>query len=380
MSKKYRIAVIGTGMIANCAHLPAIDNLRKQGLAEIVACADIRPEAAEETANRWGIGEWFADPQEMLDKYAGQLDIVSVCTPNNYHKPWSIAAMKAGANVMCEKPMALTYKDAKEMFAVADELGKVLFPCQSRRWTNDMVFCKDAMEQAQIGKPYFADISFCRRYGIPSWGMFHMKEENGGGPYCDLGVHFVDSLLWMCGNPRVEAVSGMSYDVLGHQGKDIMINIKESGAHSGTVFTPRPYDHKEFSVEEAAMGTIRLEGGFLVNFKFTWALNYPTSSSFVVCGPEGGIDAKAMKLYKNVGHYQAETDLKYFDNRKYNYVTSFDGHWYMYEHVLNVLEGKEERIVKPEETLNVVASIECFYRSAAENREVKSTELEGYEL
>ena len=100
----------------------------------------------------------------------------------------------------------------------------------------------------------------------------------------------------------------------------------------------------------------------------------------MVCGPEGGIDAKAMKLYKNVCHYQAETDLKYFDNRKYNYVTSFDGHWYMYEHVLNVLEGKEERVVKPEETLNVVASIECFYRSAAEGREVRATELEGYEL
>ena len=380
MSKKYRIAIIGTGMIANCAHLPAIDNLRKQGLAEIVACADIRAEAARETAARWGIGQWFTDPQEMLNKYAGQLDIVSVCTPNNYHKSWSIAAMRAGANVMCEKPLALTYRDAKEMFAVADELGKVLFPCQSRRWTNDMVFCKDAMEQAQIGKPYFADISFCRRYGIPSWGMFHMKEENGGGPYCDLGVHFVDSLLWMCGNPRVEAVSGMSFDCLSHQGKDILINIKESGAHSGTVFTPRPYDHNEMSVEESAMGTIRLEGGFLVNFKFTWALNYPTSRNFVICGPEGGIDAENFKLYKNVGHYQAETDLKYFDNRKYNYVTSFDGHWYMYEHVLNVLEGKEERIVKPEETLNVVASIECFYRSAAENREVRATELEGYEL
>lgn len=81
-----------------------------------------------------------------------------------------------------------------------------------------------------------------------------MKEQNGGGPYCDLGVHFVDSLLWMCGNPRVLSVSGMSFDCLSHQGKDIMINIKESGAHAGTVFTPRPYDPKEMSVEEAAMG------------------------------------------------------------------------------------------------------------------------------
>ena len=108
----------------------------------------------------------------MLDKHKDKLDIVAVCTPNLAHKTWSIAALKAGANVMCEKPLALTYRDAKEMFAVADACGKVLFPCQSRRWTNDMVFCKDAMEQAQIGKPYYADISFCRRYGIPSWGMF----------------------------------------------------------------------------------------------------------------------------------------------------------------------------------------------------------------
>ena len=379
MSEKFRIALIGTGMICNCAHLPAINNLRKKGLAEIVACADIREEAAKETAERWNIPEWYTDPQEMLDKHKDKLDIVAVCTPNLAHKTWSIAALKAGANVMCEKPLALTYRDAKEMFAVADACGKVLFPCQSRRWTNDMVFCKDAMEQAQIGKPYYADIIFCRRYGIPSWGMFHMKEQNGGGPYCDLGVHFVDSLLWMCGNPRVLSVSGMSFDCLSHQGKDIMINIKESGAHAGTVFTPRPYDPKEMSVEEAAMGTIRLEGNFLVNFKFTWALNYPTSRSFVICGPEGGIDAENMKLYKNVGHYQAETDLKYFDNRAYNDVKAFDGHWYMYEHVLRVLKGEEERIVKPRETLNVVASIECFYRSAAEGREVRAEELEGYD-
>lgn len=378
--KKYRIALIGAGMIGNCAHLPAMDNLRKKGLAEIVACADPREEAARETAARWGIPHWYGDPQEMLDRHAGELDLVAVCTPNLSHKTWTMAALKAGANVMCEKPLAVTYRDAKEMFDCAAQCGKLLFPCQSRRWTNDMVFAKDAMAQADIGRPYFADISFCRRYGIPSWGMFHMKTENGGGPYCDLGVHFVDSLLWMCGNPRVEAVSGKSFDCISRQGQEVMVDIRESGAHSGTVFTPRHYEASEFSVEEAAMGCIRLEGNFLVNFKFTWALNYPTSRSFVICGPRGGIDAENFKLYKNVGHYQAETDLKYFDNRPYRDVKNFDGHWYMYEHVLRVLNGQEERIVKPEETLNVVASIECFYRSAAENREVRSEELEGYTL
>ena len=373
MSNKLRIAVIGTGMIANSAHLPAICNLRSKGIAEVVGAADIRPEAAEETAKRYDIPRWYDDPQKMLDEL--HPDIVAVCTPNNYHKKWSIAALKSGAHVMCEKPLALTYLDAKEMFDVAEAEGKILFPCQSRRWTSDMVFVHDAMRQADIGKPYFADISFVRRYGIPQWGMFHMKEHNGGGPFCDLGVHFIDSLLWMCGNPRVESVSGKTFDSIAKQGKDILLSIKESGAYSG-VFTPRPYDHKEFDVEEAAVGMMRLEDNFAVNFKFTWALNYPTSRSFVLCGENGGISTENFMLYKNVGHYQSETQLKYFDNRPYE-GTPFDGHWYMYEHVLRVIDGVEERLVKPEETLNVVAAIECFYRSAEENREVRSTELEG---
>ena len=83
-----------------------------------------------------------------------------------------------------------------------------------------------------------------------------MKEHNGGGSFCDLGVHFIDALLWMCGNPRVQAVSGMETDVIAKKKEDVMISIKESGAYIGT-FTPRPYDPDEFSVEECAAGSMR---------------------------------------------------------------------------------------------------------------------------
>lgn len=374
--KKMRIAVIGAGMIANSAHFPAIGNLRDQGLLDPVGVADIRPEAARETAHRHGVPHWYTDPQQMLDEL--HPDIVAVCTPNVYHKQWSIAALRGGAHVMCEKPLALTYRDAKEMFAIADQCGRILFPCQSRRWSPDMTFCYDAIRQGDIGRPYFADINFVRRYGIPTWGMFHMREHNGGGAFCDLGVHFIDALLWMTGNPRVEAVSGKTFDCLAKQDKDILLSIKESGAYTGT-FTPRPYDHREFNVEEAAVGFMRLAGNFGVNFKFTWALNQPTAKSFILCGENGGINVENFKLYKNTGHYQSEVELKFFDNRPYAGVP-FDGHRYMYPHVVNVIRGREERIVKPAETLNVISAIECFYRSAAENREVASTELEEYTL
>ena len=373
--KKYRIAIIGCGMICNAAHIPSILELKKQGMAEIVAVADIRECAARETAQRWEIPAWYDDPQRMLDEV--KPDWVSVCTPNVYHKQWSIAALRSGAHVRCEKPLALTYMDAKEMFAEADKAGKLLWACQSRRWSADMDFAYQAMREGDIGKPYFADISFVRRYGIPTWGFFHMKQHNGGGAFCDLGVHFVDALLWMCGSPRVKAVSGMETDVLARKKEDILLSIKESGAYIGT-FTPRPYDPDEFSVEECSAGTIRLEGGFLVNFKFTWALNQPTKKRFLLCGDKGGLDVEQFKLYKNVGKFQAETELKYFDNRPFAGV-AFDAHRYMYRHVYDVLEGKVERLVKPEETLNVVSAIEAFYLSAEQDREVRTTELKGYE-
>ncbi|MBR2453613.1 MAG: Gfo/Idh/MocA family oxidoreductase, partial [Clostridia bacterium] len=66
--KKLRVAVIGTGMIANQAHFPALNMLAKEGIVEVVAVADIRPEVAEETAKRHGVPAWYQDPQKMLDE------------------------------------------------------------------------------------------------------------------------------------------------------------------------------------------------------------------------------------------------------------------------------------------------------------------------
>ncbi len=89
--KQYKVAVIGTGMIANAAHIPAWKALGDE--VEITGVADVRGNAAEETARRYGIANHYSDPQLMLEQL--QPDIVSVCTPNVYHKPWTIAALES---------------------------------------------------------------------------------------------------------------------------------------------------------------------------------------------------------------------------------------------------------------------------------------------
>lgn len=317
MNEKLKVAIIGTGMIANSAHFPALNVLRKQGLVEVVGVADIRSEAAAETAERHGVPKWYTDPQRMLDEL--HPDFVAVCTPNVYHKEWTIKALRAGAHVACEKPIAVTLADAQEMWRVAEETGKHLFPCQCMRWRNYMQQSKELVSSGELGDVYFSDIEFIRRIGIPTWGMFHMKEHNFGGPFCDLGVHLIDSLLWIVGGKKVKSVSGNAYTKIANRGEDILLSIAESGAYNGT-FTPRPYDYREFNVEDFATGFMRLEDGMSVNFKFSWAINLPTTNlDMVICGDKGGLSVNGEKLYRNIGRYQTDEKNKSGYNRVCTY-------------------------------------------------------------
>ena len=91
---------------------------------------------------------------------------------------------------------------------------------------------KVLVDNGELGDVYFSDIEFIRRIGIPTWGYFHMKEHNFGGPFCDLGVHLIDSLLWIVGDKKVESVSGSAYTKIANQGEDILLSSAESGAYS----------------------------------------------------------------------------------------------------------------------------------------------------
>lgn len=233
---------------------------------------------------------------------------------------------------------------------------------------------KYLVESGEIGTPYFSDVEFIRRIGVPTWGMFHMKEHNYGGPFCDLGVHLIDSLLWICGDPKVVSVSGSAYNKIACKGEEVLLNLAESGAYAGT-FTPRPYDHREFNVEDFSTGFIRLDNGMSVNFKFSWAIHLPTTNlDMVICGEKGGISVNNEMLYKNVGKYQAETKLKWFDNGEFKGVP-FEQHRYMYRNILNTLAGEEEYLIRKEQNLEVAKIIECFYRSAELGREVRAEEI-----
>ena len=362
-NEKLRVVIIGTGMIATSGHLPAWRDLPDD--VEIVGVADISEDRAKLIAGKEGIPHAFGDWEKMLTDL--EPDIVSICTPNAYHKAQSIAALQAGAHVLCEKPVATSCADAEAMFDAADAAGKVLLVGQSARFRNHSRAAKEIVESGKLGEIYFAETYYFRRRGVPKWGQFHVKEHSGGGPIYDLGVHAIDLLYWLMGNPKLVAVSAATYTKLANRDEHLVTSLADSGAFLG-VLTPRPYHAGDFDVEDMAAGFIRLAGGVSVSFKTSWAANVPKNfGATMILGTEGGLVFDPLTLVTNMGSYQVNVEAKVPDDEH----GPFSGHWGETAHLVRVIRGQEELSVRPEEVLNVMRTLDALYESSAQGREVR---------
>jgi predicted dehydrogenase len=196
-----------------------------------------------------------------------------------------------------------------------------------------------------------------------------MKEHSAGGPVYDLGVHAIDLLFWLMGNPRAVAVSGATYTKFGNRDEGLATSLADSGAPLG-VLTPRPYSHRDFNVEDMAAGFIRLAGGATVAFKTSWAANVPQNvGGTMILGTEGGLVLDPLTLVTNLGSYPVNVAPQVPAGRK----VDFSGHWEEAEHFVQVIRGEADLLVKREEVLNVIRTLDALYQSASEGREVSLT-------
>ena len=356
----FKVCIISCGMIANSAHIPAYKQFSKD--YQITAVCDINEAAAIQTAKKHGIAHYYTDAKEMLEEQ--KPDVVSVCVPNGLHREYTVMALKSGANVLCEKPLAVSYADAKEMFDCAKENGKVLMACQTMRFTPDRLAAKEYIDKNSLDDIYYGELSRIRRRGIPFWGAFHIKKISCGGAFIDIGVHMLDALVWLIGNPKVKSVNAITMQ----NHKNEIGTLEGSGALTGKVDAARKFNPDEMDVEDFSCGMITFENGARVLFKVAWAANMEESSDIRLIGKKKGIYLPECKVYSGADGVES------FDVKKILYDTPFAGHMYIADNMRRVLKGEAQPIVKPEETLNVSKIIELFYKSAELSREVFANE------
>ena len=275
MDRIVKIGIIGCGGIANGKHMPS---LRKIKNVQMVAFCDIIEERAVKAAEEYGVegAKVYTDYKELLKDR--DIEVVHVCTPNRSHAFISIDAMEAGKHVMCEKPMAKTYKEAKEMLDASERTGMKLTIGYQSRWRADSLYLKKMCEDGELGEIYYGKAIALRRRAVPTWGVFLNEYEQGGGPLIDIGTHALDLTLWMMDNYKPKMVVGTTFEKLKNQ--------KDCGNAWGD------WDPKKFTVEDAAFGFIVMENGATIMLESSWALNIrnPKEAITMICGTEGGAD------------------------------------------------------------------------------------------
>ncbi|MCL1882485.1 MAG: Gfo/Idh/MocA family oxidoreductase [Defluviitaleaceae bacterium] len=273
--KKLRAGIIGCGGIANQKHMPSI---KKTGRAEMVAFCDDKSGRAQKAVTEFGTADAkaYSDYKELLKDPT--IDMVYVLTPNKSHSYITIAALEAGKHVMCEKPMAKTSKEAREMCAVAKKSGKLLTIGYQNRFKPESLHIKKCAERGDFGDIYFAKAHALRRRAVPTWGVFLNEEEQGGGPLIDIGTHSLDLALWFMNKYKPKSVMGGVHKKL------------NSNGNCGNAFGP--WNPSEFTVEDAAFGFVTMEDGSTIILESSWALNILDfgESKATICGTKGGAD------------------------------------------------------------------------------------------
>lgn len=353
-----RVCIISCGMIARSAHIPAYRRFSED--FEIVGVSDVVSEAARSTAAEFGIPYFYTDSEKMLREL--RPDLVSICVPNCFHKEYAMLALSYGANVLCEKPMAFSGQEAREMFDYAERQGRVLMACQSMRFTPDRMAAKQYIDEKGLDDFYYMELSRIRRRGIPFWGAFHKKRVSGGGAFIDIGVHMLDAAIWLSGRTDPIAVSATTAKNHPHELGDLV----SSGALTGHVDRIAAFDPEEMDVEDFSAGCVRFSDGGMMNFKVAWAANMPEASDIRLVGRRVGIDLPSLKLYSGVS---TDEDLSEIPSEYPE--SSFSGHIYLVRNMRDVLRGRAEPLVKPRETIAVSEIIGAFYRSAESGKEEK---------
>jgi predicted dehydrogenase len=355
---KLKAGIIGCGGIGNAKHLPAATST---GLVDFVGFCDIIEKRAIQSCNDYGAkhAKTYTDYKDLLDDKS--IDVVYVCTPNRSHSDISVAALKSGKHVMCEKPMAINSAEAAKMVKAAKDTGKLLTIGYQSRYFPEYQYTKKFADDGGLGDIYFARAKAVRRRAVPTWGVFLNEEEQGGGPLIDIGTHALDVTLWTMDNYKPKYCVGTVYHKLNKQ--------KNTGNAWGD------WDPKKFTVEDSAFGFIVMENGATITLESSWALNdrFPQEAIFTLSGTKAGVDfVDGLYINHIQGGKQSVTEVgisgkgvAFVDSDSMAKPEEVEA-----EVFLKAVLGKGKLTVLPEQAFVVTQILEGIYESAKTGKPV----------
>lgn len=353
-SPKLRVGVIGAGVGA--LHLGAYTQLPD---VEIVALAGLDDDRVRRVAAEYSVPQTYREYADLLAD--ASIDAVSICLPNSLHTEVALAALEAGKHVLVEKPLARNTAEGQQIVDAAARHDRVLMVSFDKRFRGDVQWVKKYLDSGALGNIYYAKAHWMRRAGIPRLGSwFVSKQQSGGGPLIDLGVHVLDMALYLLGEPAPTSVSASTYAEFGPRG------IK--GWQGRQQFSN---EDAAYDVEDLATAFVRLDNGATLLLEASWATHSSAGDDFGVTlyGSEGGVEL----LVKNYTYDNTVRVFHDFDHAPTDAAPRIprqEGHKGVIAQFVAACLGKGEAVPTAYDGLKRTIVLDACYRSAQEKREI----------
>ena len=346
MKPKLKVALVGAGGIARGQHLPGWNQIAD---AEVVAIVDINAEAARAAATEFCVPQVFTDYREMLK---ADVDIVDICTPNRLHTPVALAALKTGRHVLCEKPLAVTTAEVRQLGELADRKGLKLMSAQHMRYLPVSGDIRQWAATGALGEVYHARVRAMRRALLPISPGFIDSRLSGGGPCMDIGVHALDACLWMMDFPKPVRVTG---------------TMKTNFA-KGHVIPGKwgEWDRSLFDVEDFAAGFVHFENGATMTLEAAWLGHQEEDEdlSFQLFGKGAGV-------YWPSGRYASVVNGSFCQGTLSPAHAAASPHHQEIRAFFKSVADNEPSPVPWTETIRVIAILEAIATSSRSGREIE---------
>ena len=250
-----RVAIVGSGNIANARHLPAV--AAQATPVEVVAAVDVDIDRAKDLAQQWNIPATYTDIEEMLA--AEHPDIVFVCTPPVAHREAVIACLKAGSWVWCEKPPALSIAEYDEIAQYEQDGGPYVAYVFQHRFGSGAQQLRRQIQSGELGSPL---VGVCNTlwyrepayFDVPWRGKWATE---GGGPTMGHGIHQMDLMLSLLGDwTEVRAMMGTLERSVETEDVSLAAVRFESGAlvsMVNSILSPRETSYLRFDFTDATV-------------------------------------------------------------------------------------------------------------------------------
>ena len=277
--KPVRIAVVGMGI-----GRPNGAALARNPRGNVVALCDLLEDRMKAFANDLpGEVKFYTDYKKMCE--ATDIDAVFVGTPNQWHVPIALEAVRNGKHVMVTKPLADSEEAAEKLVTEADAAGVVNMMSLSTRFGHDCQYLGNIARDDYFGELYYARARSVRRNGIPAWNLGFIQK--GGGAFRDMGVHVLDAAWWILGLPKPIAVLGTAGAKFGPRGRGYWNRMK-----------PPKETYEKYESDDYAGGFITFEGGIGLQVESFWASHQPDEFQIELFGTEAGATLSPLRIFR----------------------------------------------------------------------------------